>query len=103
MARRPRSRDWRCFPSFSDSLKKRLVGSRRGDAMTKLNAENRDIRSRKLLQNPMRLAVPISIALVLVGCNVDQHLSSPSLSVVTQARRALNRLAANQLSSNRLA
>jgi hypothetical protein len=71
--------------------------------MNELNAENRNTRSRKLSQNPMRLTVPISIALVLVGCNVDEHLSSSSQSLVAHNRLAANRLAANRLAANRLA
>ena len=50
----------------------------------------------------MTLLLPVSIALVLVGCNVDEHLNSSSQSVVTHNRLSSNRLAANRLSSNRL-
>jgi hypothetical protein len=50
--------------------------------MNKLNAENRNPCNRKQLQNQMRLAAPISIALVLVGCSVDDPLDSSSQALV---------------------
>jgi hypothetical protein len=51
----------------------------------------------------MPLLLPVSIALVFVGCGGDEHLNSSSQSVVTHNRLAANRLAANRLSSNQLA
>ncbi len=68
--------------------------------MNEMNAEKRNIASRKLLEDRMRLLVPISIALVLVGCNVDDHLNSSSQSLVTHNALASNALASNALASN---
>src|SRR6266849_1057241 len=70
--------------------------------MSKISTEKRNTRGRKLLDDPMRSVVPISIALILVGCNVDDHLNSSSQSVVTHNKLGANRLAANRLSANRL-
>src|SRR5260370_23428651 len=70
--------------------------------MSKISTEKRNTRGRKLLVDPMRSVVPISIALILVGCNVDDHLNSSSQSVVTHKNLGANRLAANRLSANRL-
>ncbi len=71
--------------------------------MNKINAEKKNTRGRKILEDPMRLVAPISIALALVGCNVDDHLHSSSQSVVSHNALASNALASNALASNRLA
>src|SRR5215831_3048632 len=75
----------------------------RRQEMNKLNTENRSSCIRKSLQNPMRLIVPISIALVLVGCGVDEQIKSSAQSLVTHNALASNALASNALASNALA
>src|SRR5215831_11473669 len=75
----------------------------RRQEMNKLNTENRSSCIRKSLQNPMRSIVPISIALVLVGCGVDEQINSSAQSLVTHNALAANALAANALASNALA
>src|SRR5690348_8319392 len=70
--------------------------------MNELNAESRNTDSRRHLEGPMRWVVPASIALLLVGCNVDEQLDSSLQSVVTHNRLAANKLAGNKLAGNRL-
>src|SRR5258708_28456358 len=41
-----------------------------------MSAEKRNITIRNFLEHPMRLVVPISMALVLFGCHVDEHYNS---------------------------
>jgi hypothetical protein len=71
--------------------------------MNKLNAGKKNTHSGELLEEPMRWVVPISIALMLVGCGVDQQINSSAQSLDTHNALASNALASNALASNALA
>ncbi len=69
--------------------------------MNRMNAKI--MRTRRLWDDPVRWAVPISIGLMLVGCGVDEQINSSRQSVVTHNRLSSNRLSSNHLPSSHLA